>query len=49
VTADEVFHYVRDNVARDAKGRQHPAVLSSKYDPQLPLAVHRVQAGASSK
>jgi uncharacterized caspase-like protein len=38
VTADELFPYIYENVIRDTGGHQHPANLSSEYDPKLPLA-----------
>jgi len=38
VTADELFPYIYENVMRDTGGHQHPANLSSEYDPKLPLA-----------
>ncbi len=39
VTTQEVFDYIYENVKRETKGRQYPANLSHKYDPNLPLAI----------
>jgi WD40 repeat protein len=38
VRTEELFKYVHENVRRDTHDKQHPAILSSKYDPQFPLA-----------
>jgi uncharacterized caspase-like protein len=38
VTADEVFPYIYENVMRETGGHQHPTILSSEYDPKLPLS-----------
>ncbi|HLG15736.1 MAG TPA: caspase family protein [Blastocatellia bacterium] len=49
VTAYEVFLYVSENVKRDTNDRQHPASLSSEYDPTLPLAVSATKTGQPPK
>jgi WD40 repeat protein/uncharacterized caspase-like protein len=38
VRASELFNYVHENVKRDTIDKQHPAILSSQYDPDLPLS-----------
>lgn len=49
VTAGEVFPYVYENVTKDTNRRQHPASLSSEYDPKLPLAITAKRSAQTQK